>query len=1236
MGEKRKRMIFTVAFVLFTFCGKVSSEQYLVHKFYLGDVLWQPGASVSAVSHADDTPLELASLEFSFPYFSKSFRGLYISANGVISFEGKPPCGCCYAEPQSSGCWIHNSYHNTIFVQAHDLNPAPFTSATVSYTSTQDVFTVTWLNVPPYSASSPTATFRASLFPTGTVMMEYRDFSPTIDLVGLRPGEVRSLLEQDILIDLAGEVPGSSPGLINPSVFYDGGWGGVASATGWGPGLWGVYPEERAMEEGSGLLFCPMPTELCVEPAGAYVGSNVTLVTVSGHHFGCLNSAPAASDSNGSDPAPPPELSLHCHFSHQAPPRDLGADAVFSGQYPSTPSFRHAPLPLPSSNVYGEGTPAVAVVGDGGAVVQVLCEAPPEMEPATVHFFLSYSFGGGAGGDGEPTQRFVLQTAPETFSYTQQPQPQPQPQDDGGDDAAAQDEGGGEGEGASSTCLGVGVPGGVVPGAAERCVLSAEQRRGSGWLYDTTDCAGVCGGRSVTDATGACCLQTDMDCSGSCSGSSVVAPGYQLYPSSMGNYWFYLEDVFPLDACCRSEAVDCNGVCGSAVVTTQLLSYRDSCGECAGILTGVSAEEAQDCEGGCTGAGEDCGAAIQDVDCVMSAWTAWSACEAAAQCETGSMFATRYIQQYSSGAGTACSPYMHATSTCFLDPDDTCERDCVLGPWQSWGGCSSQCGAGTQMSSRSTVSNPANGGVVCGTRFRERPCNNEPDFVPPSWCAASEGGGGAQNDDPPSHDQAPSEDDDVLTGGGGGGYTLGDDDYYYYPVGGDRPGEGDVWVGVVLGALAGLFTLFGLVMTVQFHRMRRVLRLREQRALEVLARRAAEGEDLSRPGLRAEEVESIPAFSYAEMPRYLSALTAANAGPLHSVEVGAAGGGVVLLQKAVEAQGGDGMAESKHGGEHGGDNQGFSSPFSFLRPRTTAIGVVDGVASTAVGAVAVMGPDSVAVVGPMSFGGAGVADEEGPTCAICLDEFNAASRVRLLRCTHVFHVECIDSWLQGSKLCPLCKQNPVRRLVPASDAEPGAAAAAPGVGARAANPAEQSGVVPEQLGFVVVSPSGGAAAAVGAQPDAEGSSAGGGALSPPLSLRSGSSSGRGGSARRLFFGGGATVVADSISEGGGEQQQQRDVALNDGRVSGDARAGAWSAPPAAAAGGAAAVRSSAATVSATPPGAHAFTERRRRHNDGGGVERHTRRMGAVGGGGDSESDEEVLGVPVSPADTTTS
>ncbi|KAK7270848.1 hypothetical protein RJT34_26315 [Clitoria ternatea] len=45
-------------------------------------------------------------------------------------------------------------------------------------------------------------------------------------------------------------------------------------------------------------------------------------------------------------------------------------------------------------------------------------------------------------------------------------------------------------------------------------------------------------------------------------------------------------------------------------------------------------------------------------------------------------------------------------------------------------------------------------------------------------------------------------------------------------------------------------------------------------------------------------------------------------------------------------------------------------------------------------------------------------------CAVCLTDFNDKDTLRLLpKCNHVFHPQCIDSWLASHVTCPVCRAN---------------------------------------------------------------------------------------------------------------------------------------------------------------------------------------------------------------------
>jgi len=109
------------------------------------------------------------------------------------------------------------------------------------------------------------------------------------------------------------------------------------------------------------------------------------------------------------------------------------------------------------------------------------------------------------------------------------------------------------------------------------------------------------------------------------------------------------------------------------------------------------------------------------VDCEMSMWSPWSACTK--DCEGGVRTRTRSIIVKPLNGGESCNTASEQ------EPCNTgsCDRDCTLSGWSSWGFCSMACGGGLQERSKRVVV-PTRGEGVCpkdhsAERWNEQACN---------------------------------------------------------------------------------------------------------------------------------------------------------------------------------------------------------------------------------------------------------------------------------------------------------------------------------------------------------------------------------------------------------------------------------------------------------------------------------------------------------------------------------
>lgn len=62
---------------------------------------------------------------------------------------------------------------------------------------------------------------------------------------------------------------------------------------------------------------------------------------------------------------------------------------------------------------------------------------------------------------------------------------------------------------------------------------------------------------------------------------------------------------------------------------------------------------------------------------------------------------------------------------------------------------------------------------------------------------------------------------------------------------------------------------------------------------------------------------------------------------------------------------------------------------------------------------------------------------DGTECSVCLGEFRDGDDVRLLpKCSHAFHLPCIDTWLRSHVNCPLCRAGVVSNASNSSPVNP--------------------------------------------------------------------------------------------------------------------------------------------------------------------------------------------------------
>lgn len=126
------------------------------------------------------------------------------------------------------------------------------------------------------------------------------------------------------------------------------------------------------------------------------------------------------------------------------------------------------------------------------------------------------------------------------------------------------------------------------------------------------------------------------------------------------------------------------------------------------------------------------------VDCVVSAWSTWSACTLS--CGSESTTRTRTITTAPQNGGLACPSNLQETQSCNTQP---CPINCVVSAWSVWSACSLACGTGSTTRTRTVATVPQNGGTACPALQETQSCNTQPCPINcvvsawSTWCTLS-------------------------------------------------------------------------------------------------------------------------------------------------------------------------------------------------------------------------------------------------------------------------------------------------------------------------------------------------------------------------------------------------------------------------------------------------------------------------------------------------------------------
>ncbi|CAJ1435407.1 unnamed protein product, partial [Effrenium voratum] len=144
--------------------------------------------------------------------------------------------------------------------------------------------------------------------------------------------------------------------------------------------------------------------------------------------------------------------------------------------------------------------------------------------------------------------------------------------------------------------------------------------------------------------------------------------------------------------------------------------------------------------------GEPCSGVVREVrscqepiDCKVSAWTAWDACDR--DCGVGQSQRHRQVTQNPMYHGQPCPISLVEAKSCIVK---TCKaEDAQVGAWTSWSSCTSSCGIGHKVRERQVTSSQEGAGFSgalkeassCGEVSHSKACEEKVDCAWADWSA---------------------------------------------------------------------------------------------------------------------------------------------------------------------------------------------------------------------------------------------------------------------------------------------------------------------------------------------------------------------------------------------------------------------------------------------------------------------------------------------------------------------